>query len=117
MKTLATILIICSSQIIIAQKTQEKDSSFIRNNIMDTQATIITKIFGSNLDGNPDGTSLNFSELIEKSDASPELKKHAKETYFVQSKNLTEKQKDSLDTALGKQIMNARKETKKKKKN
>lgn len=80
------------------------------DNFMDLQTKSMTKIFGSDLSGNPDGKSIGYLELLEQLDLPPEQKTQLRNQYYLQSKTLTQKQKDSLGQVFAKQLEEAQQE-------
>ena len=80
-----------------------------KDNLLEMQANILTDIFGSNLDGKRDGKKLNYLQLLEKSELTDAQKKEYRNWYYLQSKNLTQKQKDSLGNVMRKKISEAKK--------
>ncbi|WP_308993356.1 hypothetical protein QLS71_014175 [Mariniflexile litorale] len=111
MKLFQRLLMVLSISITAMTQAQEKkkDSTLVnKNNYLDMGAGTLTDIFGSNLDGNKDGKKLSFLEMVEKMDLPAEQKTEYKNLYYLQSKNLTEKQKDSLGKAISKKIKEAK---------
>lgn len=111
MKLLQVLLIgLIISTASIAQAQEKKtDSIKVKNsNYLDMGAGTLTDIFGSNLDGNKDGKKLSFLEMVDKMDLPAEQKTEYKNLYYLQSKNLTEKQKDSLGKVMSKKIKEAK---------
>ncbi|WP_054852734.1 hypothetical protein [Olleya sp. ITB9] len=92
-------------------QTKTKDSTTINsNNFLDKGTETLTSIFGENLDGNSTGKTLGYIELLEKSDLPEKQKIELKNQYYLLAKDLTQKQKDSLGQAIGKQIKEAKKD-------
>lgn len=85
-------------------KTEEK-----KDNFMDLAAGTLGDIFGENLDGKSKGKKLTFLEFLEKVDLPKDQKAEYKNWYYLHVKDLTEKQKDSLGSALEKKIKEAQK--------
>ena len=111
MKLLQKFLIVLTLCTISITKAQEKktDTTKVENNsYLDMGAGILTNIFGSNLDGNKDGEKLSFLEMVEKMDVPEKQKIEYKNLYYLQAKDLTQKQKDSLGQAISKQIKEAK---------
>ncbi|WP_422859478.1 hypothetical protein ACOKFD_00620 [Flagellimonas sp. S174] len=127
MKTPQILLImlsLCISNVTQAQKNEstKKDSTEAKtevksDNFMDLAAGTLTQIFGEDLDGNSTGNSLSFLEFIEKMDLPKEQKEEYKNWYYIQTKDLTQKQKDSLGNALKEKMIEAQKTQSKNKKN
>ncbi|XLS27819.1 hypothetical protein ACJD0Z_11495 [Flavobacteriaceae bacterium M23B6Z8] len=92
----------------VKKTTQKKEA----DNFMDLQSNVMTDILGSDLSGKPDGKKLNFIELLEKMELPPEQKEEWRNWYYLQSKEMTQKQKDSLGVALGKKLKEANKNVK-----
>ena len=111
-QTLSIALIICFSSNAEAQtKSTKKDTvkAKKKDNLLDMQANVLTDIFGSNLDGKRDEKKLNYLQLLEKSGLTEAQKKEYRNWYYLQSKNLTQKQKDSLGNAMRKKILETKK--------
>ncbi|MGB1210527.1 MAG: hypothetical protein ACPG41_03835 [Lacinutrix venerupis] len=111
MKTLKIILAILAFAFSVFAIAQEKkaDSTLVKkNNLLDMGANVISQVFGSNLDGNTDGKTIGYLELLEKSDLSEAEKTEYKNLYHIQAKDLTQKQKDSLGKAIEKRILEAK---------
>ncbi|RRQ50704.1 hypothetical protein DZC72_09300 [Maribacter algicola] len=89
------------------KKDETKKEAPKSENFMDLQTNTLTDLFGSDLSGTPDGKQLNFLELLEQSDLPEEQKKEWRNYYYLQSKELTQKQKDSLSLALHKKMQKA----------
>lgn len=112
MKLLQRLLIVLTISTISITQAQEKKNDppkVDKNNYLDMGAGTLTDIFGSNLDGNKDGKKLSFLQMVEKMDLSAKQKKEYKNLYYLQAKNLTKKQKDSLGNAISKKIKEAKK--------
>ncbi len=115
MKTSNTILLVITMltmQISFSQTEEKKEekkqeTKKTTDNYMDLQTKSMTKIFGSDLSGNPDGKSIGYLELLEQLDLPPEQKTKLRNQYYLQSKTLTQKQKDSLGRAYAKQLKEA----------
>jgi len=87
------------------------DSTTVKkDNFLDMGAGTLTQIFGENLDGKSTGKKLSFLELLEKMELPAEQKAEYKNQYYLQAKDLTEKQKDSLGKAIQKKIVEAKKD-------
>ncbi len=114
-QTLIIVLAICFSFKAQAQANSiKKDTVKVKkkDNLLDMQANVLTDIFGSNLDGNRDEKKLNYLQLLEKSRLTETQKKEYRNWYYLQSKNLTQKQKDSLSNTMRKKILEAKKTNK-----
>ncbi|MBG6128792.1 hypothetical protein IWQ47_000516 [Aquimarina sp. EL_43] len=72
------------------------------------QTNLLSGVFGENLDGKSNGKTINFLELLEKMDIPAEQKLEYKNMYYLQAKELTQKQKDSLGSAIEKKIIEAK---------
>ncbi|WP_062053496.1 hypothetical protein [Aquimarina longa] len=81
-----------------------------KDNFLDMQTNTLSSIFGENLDGKSNGKTIGFLELLEKMDISAEQKVEYKNMYYLQAKELTQKQKDSLGKAIEKKILEARRD-------
>ena len=106
-KLLLGILSICFSTITMAQEKKTDSTTVKNNNLLDMQTKTLSKLFGSNLDGNTDGKTIGYLELIEKSSLSEAQKTEYRNLYHLQAKELTEKQKDSLGKVISKKINEA----------
>ena len=92
-------------------KIKKKDSTkFEQKNLMDMQANVLTGIFGKNLDGKNTGfnNAIDFLELLEKTDFSAEEKRKYKNYYLLQSKNMNQKEKDSLNKIMIKTLLKSK---------
>ncbi|WP_452221876.1 hypothetical protein [Lacinutrix salivirga] len=108
MKTLLTfILLICISAVTHAQS----DSLVVKSdNLLDMQSKTLTKIFGTELDGNATGESIGYLELLNRSELTTEQKQEYKNLYFLQAEKLTQRQKDSLGRVLEQKIREAQRD-------
>ena len=88
-------------------KTEKKPVQ--KDNFLDMGSGTLGQIFGENLDGKSKNKKLSFLELLEKMDMPANQKAEYKNWYFLQAKDLTEKQKDSLGLAIQKKILEAKK--------
>lgn len=119
MKTVKTIIIlflICFTNQLTAQdipviepisntkitKPQKND------NFLDMQTNVLTGMLGENLDGKTTGKSIEFLELLEKTQLPEKQKLEYKNQYYLQSKELTQNQKDSLGRVLEQKIIEAK---------
>jgi hypothetical protein len=122
MKTIKITLILLAYSVSCFSQTKKKDpvkaktdtrkidsTTVKKDNFLDMGAGTLTQIFGENLDGKSTGKTLSFLELLNKMDLPPEQKTEYKNQYYLQAKDLTEKQKDSLGKAIEKKIMEAKK--------
>lgn len=115
-KILLSVITLLVFQTVFSQSEEKKDENKEVNNetktdnFMDMQTQSMTKIFGSDLSGNPDGKSIGYLELLEQMDLPPEQKTKLRNQYYLQSKKLTQKQKDSLGQAFAKQLKEAQNE-------
>jgi len=113
MKTLKLIftilMVLITSNTIMAQEKKTDTTSIKKDNLMDMQTNILTSMLGSNLDGNVDGKSIGYLELLEKSDLTEAQKTEYKNLYYLQAKDLTKKQEDSLCKVIEKKILEAKK--------
>ncbi|MGB3607473.1 MAG: hypothetical protein WA775_02700 [Psychroserpens sp.] len=94
------------------KKDEKKETTTKKtnDNYLDLQTKSMTKLFGSDLSGNPDGKSIGYLEFLEKMDLPPEQKTELRHQYILQSKTLTQKQKDSLGQVFARQLEQAQKE-------
>jgi len=119
--TIITVIILVFSSPCFAQ-TQQKDTNktkkdpiktdttkIKKDNFLDLGAGTLTQIFGENMDGKTNGKKLSFLEFLDKMDLPAAQKAEYKNWYFLQAKDLTEKQKDSLGLAIQKKILEAKK--------
>ena len=121
MKILQLLLVMLAISISFGTMAQEKktastnlkkvDTTKVQeDNFLDMGSGTLGQIFGENLDGQSKGKKLTFLEMLEKMDMPAEQKAEYKNWYYLQAKNLTEKQKDSLGKAIEKKIMEAKKD-------
>lgn len=111
MKTLKIILgILAFGFSVLAIAQEQKTDSILKNktNILDMQSNVLTQVFGSKLDGNADGKTIGYIELIEQSELSNEQKTEYKNLYYLIAQELTQKQKDSLGKAIEQKIIEAK---------
>ncbi|MBJ2173225.1 hypothetical protein JBL43_03195 [Aureibaculum sp. A20] len=120
MKTLHILIAILSLSIFNASYAQAKKDttttekkSVQNDNFLDMGAKSLTQVFGENLDGNTSGKKLNFLEMLKKMNLPTEQKEEYRNLYYLQAKDLTQKQKDSLGRALGEKIKEAQLEKEK----
>lgn len=108
-KKLCVLFLFMLAQIAIAQEKKGENKKEVKqtDNFMDLQANTLTNLFGSDLSGDPDGKQLNFLELLEQTDLPEDQKKEWRNYYYLQSKELTQKQKDSLSLALHEKMQKA----------
>jgi hypothetical protein len=71
-----------------------------KNNLLDMQSEFLTSTFGENLDGKSNGKKISFLELLDQMDMPAEQKAEYRNWFYLQAKDLTEKQKDSLGKAI-----------------
>ncbi|NND16361.1 MAG: hypothetical protein HKN52_10815 [Eudoraea sp.] len=77
-------------------------------NLLDAQAQVFGDVFGDSLGiGKVDG----YLDFLKKSDLPPSEKKKLAEYYMMYSKTLDEKGKDSLNTAMLKELKASKKDT------
>ena len=113
MKTTHFIFVILAFSISSLVEAQNKDvvktdkSTAKTDNLLDMQTNVLTNVFGENLDGNSQGKSIGYLELLDKMDKSQEQKAQMKNIYYLQAKELNQKTKDSLGKALEQKIMEA----------
>lgn len=89
----------------IADSTKVK-----KDNFLDMGAGTLGQIFGENLDGKSKNKNMSFLDLLDKMDLPAEQKVEYRNQYYLQAKDLTEKQKDSLGKAIEKKILVAKKD-------
>ncbi|KGK29814.1 MULTISPECIES: hypothetical protein [Cellulophaga] len=89
-------------------KNEPKKDTIVRANFLDMGAETLGQLFGENLDGQSPNKKLSFLEMLEKMDMPMEQKAEYANLYFLQAKELTEKQKDSLGKSLEKKIIEAK---------
>lgn len=95
-----------NAQSIDTSKTRKKTVK--KDNLLDMQTNLLSGVFGENLDGKSNGKTISFLELLEKMDIPAEQKLEYKNMYYLQAKELTQKQKDSLGSAIEKKIIEAK---------
>ncbi|QXP50490.1 hypothetical protein H0I25_05245 [Cellulophaga sp. HaHa_2_95] len=89
-------------------KNEPKKDTIAKANFLDIGAGTLGQLFGENLDGESPNKKLSFLEMLEKMDMPMEQKAEYANLYFLQAKELTEKQKDSLGKSLEKKIIEAK---------
>ncbi len=87
--------------------TKTEKNNLKQDNLLDMQTNVLSGLFGENLDGKPNGKTINFLELLEKMNLPTAQKLEYKNMYYLQAKELTQKQKDSLGKAIEKKILEA----------
>lgn len=118
MEAIKIILLVFFMGVISCQAQADNKSSDLKKekkemNLLDEQ----TKMFGGIFelagagDDNAIGGAQNYLELIEKMNASEELKQQLKEMYKVYDLSLDSKKKDSLKLMVDKMLQNAMKKT------
>ena len=113
MKTKHFILIILAFSISSLVEAQNQDavkadkSTAKTDNLLDMQTNVLTSVFGENLDGNSQGKSTGYLELLDKMEISQEQKTEMTNIYYLQAKELNQKTKDSLGKALEQKMMEA----------
>tara|TARA_R110000744_G_scaffold263552_1_gene377852 strand:- start:4517 stop:4861 length:345 start_codon:yes stop_codon:yes gene_type:complete len=112
MKTLKTFLLVaCVGALATVQaQTNPKLQTPVTNNFLDLQAGELGDIFGDSLTGGK-GKVTNYLELVDKSDRPEAEKKQLREAYFLYSKALDAKGKDSLQTVLTKKLLTTKKDS------
>ncbi|WP_422858077.1 hypothetical protein ACOKFD_11585 [Flagellimonas sp. S174] len=107
LKYICVLALFCFSFGVKAQAsktTNKKNDTTVKkqDNMMDMLSGTLTGVFGENMDGKPKdlNSGIGFLELLEKSGFSQKEKNEYRNWYFVQSKNLTPKQKDSINLML-----------------
>ena len=103
-KLIIGVLFLLVTQSSFAQQKTEKKTESKNDNLMDMMSESMTGMLGTELTGTPEGESIGFLELLQKSDLPEEQKKEYAQWYYLQSKNLTKKQKDSLALSLEKKL-------------
>jgi len=120
-KTIVFLFMICLANQVIAQdipitekdKTENTSKSQIvkptkNNNFLDMQTNVLTGILGENLDGKTTGKSIGFLELLEKTELPENQKLEYRNQYYLLSKELTQRDKDSLGRAFEQKIIEAK---------
>lgn len=105
------ICLIISSNCLAQSKndsTKVNTKSVQKDNFLDMGAGTLSQLFGENLDGQSPNKKLSFLEILEKMDMPMEQKAEYTNLYYLQAKDLTEKQKDSIGKSLEKKIMEAK---------
>ena len=113
MKTLNSILVltlfgaICSLQ----AQTDPQPKTEVTNNFLDLQAASLGNIFGDSLTGG-NGEVNNYLDLVNKSDIPEADKQNLRDSYARYSKTLDAQGKDSLQSAMAKDLLlNTKKDT------
>jgi len=99
------IFIACLATLTSTQaQTDPKPKTEVTKNFLDLQASTLGNIFGDSLTGG-NGKVTNYLELVEKSNISEADKQNLRETYWKYSKTLDAQGKDSLQSAMVKELM------------
>ena len=106
-KLIIGVLFLLVAQSSFAQHKTEKKTESKNDNLMDMMSESMTGMLGTELTGTPEGESIGFLELLRKSDLPEQQKQEYVQWYYLQSKDLTKKQKDSLALALEKKLREA----------
>ena len=106
MKTLKTLLLLTclGSMALVQAQTDPKTESPVTTNFLDLQAGTLGDIFGEELTGG-NGEVNNYLDLVNKSDMPEADKQNLREAYMKYSKTLDAQGKDSLQTAMTKELM------------
>lgn len=106
MKTLKTLLLLaCFGTLSFSQaQTDPKPKSEVTNNFLDLQASTLGNIFGDSLTGG-NGEVTNYLELVDKSDIPETDKEDLRDAYQRYSQALDAQSKDSLQTAMTRQLL------------
>lgn len=106
MKTLKTfLLIVCLGTLATARaQTDPKPKTPVTNNFLDLQAGTLGNIFGDSLTGGK-GKVDNYLDLVNKSDMPEADKQNLREAYIRYSKALDAQGKDSLQSAMAKELL------------
>lgn len=112
MKTRKTLLWLgcLGSMALVRAQTDPKPSAENTNNFLDIQAAGLGDIFGEELTGG-NGKVNNYLDLVNKSDMPEADKQNLRDAYRKYSQALDAQGKDSLQTALSKQLLTAKKDT------
>lgn len=110
MKTLLTVM--CLSAFTFSQaQTEPKANTEVTNNFLDLQAASLGNIFGDSLTGG-NGEVNNYLDLVNKSDMPEADKQNLRDSYARYSKTLDAQGKDSLQSAMAKDLLlNTKKDT------
>ena len=85
----------------------------VTENFLDLQARSLSGIFGSDFKGSPDGETLDFLEMLEQAELPADQKEELKKQYYLQAREPSQKQRDSLAVTFKLKLMEAQsKETK-----
>jgi len=106
MKTFKTLLLISclGSMALVQAQTDPKPETPVTNNFLDLQASTLGNIFGDSLTGG-NGKVTNYLELVDKSDMPEADKQDLRDAYMKYSKSLDAQGKDSLQAAMGKELL------------
>ncbi|MGB5275250.1 MAG: hypothetical protein WBN39_14440 [Flavobacteriaceae bacterium] len=112
MKTRKTLLLMgcLGSMALVQAQTEPKASAENTNNFLDIQAAGIGDIFSEEMTGR-NGEINNYLDLVNKSDMPEADKQNLRDVYRKYSQALDAQGKDSLQTALSKQLLTAKKDT------
>ena len=89
---------------IVAAQTDPKPKTEVTNNFLDLQASTLGNIFGDSLTGGK-GKVTDYLDLVNKSDMPEADKQDLREAYMKYSKTLDAQGKDSLQAAMGKELL------------
>jgi hypothetical protein len=89
---------------LVQAQTDSKPETPVTNNFLDLQAATLGDIFGEELTGG-NGEVNNYLDLVNKSDMPEADKQDLRDAYARYSKALDAQGKDSLQTAMAKELM------------
>ncbi|WP_452225316.1 hypothetical protein [Lacinutrix chionoecetis] len=108
LKILLALLVLSFTNAAMAQVQKTDSTQAKKDNFLDMGSNVLSQVFGSNLDGNVDGKTIGYLELLENSDLSEAEKTEYKNLYYLQAKQLSQKQKDSLGKVIEQKISEAK---------
>jgi hypothetical protein len=98
------IISLCGAINTLQAQTDPKPKTEVTNNFLDLQASTLGNIFGDSLSGGK-GKVTNYLELVDKSDMPEADKQDLRDAYMKYSKSLDAQGKDSLQAAMGKELL------------
>lgn len=106
MKTVKTLLLLAcfGSMAILQAQTDPKPKSEVTNNFLDLQASTLGNILGDSLTGG-NGKVTNYLDFVNKSDMPEADKQDLRDAYQRYSRALDAQGKDSLQSAMTKELL------------
>lgn len=90
----------------LEEKPVVKKDTIKKMNLLDEQAKMLGKVFGSSdsEEGDKWKKINNYEDMLEEADLTPEIKKHLREQYKLYDLSLDPKKKDSLKLVFNKKL-------------